>query len=209
VGGFVADAQGAIDRSVDLPPAEFRLEWGGQFENMQRAQKRLSIVVPLALVLIIALLYLTYRNVADTALLFVSVPFACVGGIWALAARGMPLSISAAVGFITLSGVSVLSGMVVASALRERLARGTARDVAIEETASASLRTIIMTALVASLGFIPMAVSEGTGAEVQRPLATVVIGGVITSTLFTLFVLPALYRLILPVPPVKILPGDR
>ena len=209
VGGFVAEAQGAIDRSVDLPAEEFRLEWGGQFENMQRAQKRLAIVVPLALVLIIALLYLTYRNVADTALLFISVPFACVGGIWALAAREMPLSISAAVGFITLSGVSVLSGMVVASALRERLARGTARDVAIEETAAASLRTIIMTALVASLGFIPMAVSEGTGAEVQRPLATVVIGGVLTSTLFTLFVLPALYRLILPVPPVKILPGDR
>jgi cobalt-zinc-cadmium resistance protein CzcA len=209
VGGFVAEAQGAIDRSVDLPAAEFRLEWGGQFENMQRAQKRLAIVVPLALLLIIALLYLTYRNVTDTALLFVSVPFACVGGIWALAARGMPLSISAAVGFITLSGVSVLSGMVVASALRERLARGTARDVAIEETSSASLRTIIMTALVASLGFIPMAISEGTGAEVQRPLATVVIGGVITSTLFTLFVLPALYRLILGVSPAKILPGDR
>jgi len=209
VGGFVAEAQGAIDRAVELPPGEFRLEWGGQFENMQRAQKRLAIVVPLALVLILVLLYLTYRNVADTVLLFVSVPFACVGGIWALALREMPLSISAAVGFITLSGVSVLSGMVVASALRERLARGTARDVAIEETSSGSLRTIIMTALVASLGFIPMAVSEGTGAEVQRPLATVVIGGVITSTLFTLFVLPALYRLILGVPPVKILPGDR
>jgi cobalt-zinc-cadmium resistance protein CzcA len=209
VGGFVAEAQAAIASRVDLPPGEYRLEWGGQFENMQRAQKRLTLVVPLALLLIIVLLYLTYRNVADTALLFVSVPFACVGGIWSLALRGMPLSISAAVGFITLSGVSVLSGMVVASALRERLARGTARDVAIEETASASLRTIIMTALVASLGFIPMAVSEGTGAEVQRPLATVVIGGVITSTLFTLFVLPALYRLILGVSPVKILPGDR
>jgi cobalt-zinc-cadmium resistance protein CzcA len=200
VGGFVAEAQAAIANEVELPTGQFRLEWGGQFENMQRAQKRLTIVVPLALVLIIALLYLTYRNVADTALLFVSVPFACVGGIWSLSLRGMPLSISAAVGFITLSGVSVLSGMVVASALRERLARGTARDVAIEETSAASLRTIIMTALVASLGFIPMALSEGTGAEVQRPLATVVIGGVITSTLFTLFVLPALYRLILPGP---------
>ena len=209
VGGFVGEAQGAIAEKVEFPAGKFRLEWGGQFENMQRAQKRLTIVVPLALLLIIALLYLTYRNVADTLLLFVSVPFACVGGIWALALRGMPLSISAAVGFITLSGVSVLSGMVVASALRERLARGTARDVAIEETSSASLRTIIMTALVASLGFIPMAVSEGTGAEVQRPLATVVIGGVITSTLFTLFVLPALYRLILRVPPALVLPGDR
>jgi heavy metal efflux system protein len=209
VGGFVAEAQKAIADKVDLPADAFRLEWGGQFENMQRAQKRLTIVVPLALLLIIALLYLTYRNVADTLLLFVSVPFACVGGIWALAFREMPLSISAAVGFITLSGVSVLSGMVVASALRERLARGTARDVAIEETSTACLRTIIMTALVASLGFIPMAVSEGTGAEVQRPLATVVIGGVITSTLFTLFILPALYRLILRVSPALVLPGDR
>jgi cobalt-zinc-cadmium resistance protein CzcA len=208
VGGFVADAQAQIASRVELPAGQFRLEWGGQFENMQRAQKRLTIVVPLALLLIIALLYLTYRNVADTILLFISVPFACVGGIWALAFREMPLSISAAVGFITLSGVSVLSGMVVASALRERLARGTARDVAIEETSCASLRTIIMTALVASLGFIPMAISEGTGAEVQRPLATVVIGGVITSTLFTLFILPALYRLILRVPPVPVLSGD-
>jgi len=208
VGGFVADAQAAIARDVDLPTGKFRVVWGGQFENMQRAQKRLTIVVPLALLLIVALLYVTYRNVADTILLFVSVPFACVGGIWALALREMPLSISAAVGFITLSGVSVLSGMVVASALRERLAKGTARDVAIEETSVASLRTIIMTALVASLGFIPMAVSEGTGAEVQRPLATVVIGGVITSTLFTLFVLPALYRLVLGVPPAAILPRD-
>ena len=202
VGGFVADAQQAIDKQVELPASEFRVEWGGQFENMQRAQKRLAIVVPLALLLIVALLYLTYRNVADTILLFVSVPFACVGGIWALAFREMPLSISAAVGFITLSGVSVLNGMVLASALRERLTKGTSRDVAIEETSVGALRTIIMTALVASLGFIPMAISEGTGAEVQRPLATVVIGGVITSTLFTLFVLPALYRIVLRVQPV-------
>ena len=204
VGGFVADAQGAIAHDVELPSGMFRLEWGGQFENMQRAQKRLAIVVPLALLLIVALLYLTYRNVTDTILLFVSVPYACVGGIWALALREMPLSISAAVGFITLSGVSVLNGMVLASALRERLTKGTSRDVAIEETAVGTLRTIIMTALVASLGFIPMAVSEGTGAEVQRPLATVVIGGVITSTLFTLFVLPALYRLVLRVAPAAV-----
>jgi cobalt-zinc-cadmium resistance protein CzcA len=140
----------------------------------------------------------------DTLLLFVSVPFACVGGIWALTLREMPLSISAAVGFITLSGVSVLNGMVLASALRERLAKGTARDIAIEETSAGTMRTIIMTALVASLGFIPMALSEGTGAEVQRPLATVVIGGVITSTLFTMFILPALYRLILRVTPVAL-----
>ena len=205
VGGFVAEAQREIAARVDLPPGQFRLEWGGQFENMQRAPKRLTIVVPLALLLIVALLYLTYRNVVDTLLLFVSVPFACVGGIWALTLREMPLSISAAVGFITLSGVSVLNGMVLASALRERLAKGTARDIAIEETSVGTMRTVIMTALVASLGFIPMALSEGTGAEVQRPLATVVIGGVITSTLFTMFILPALYRLILRVSPVTII----
>jgi cobalt-zinc-cadmium resistance protein CzcA len=198
VGGFVADAQRVIAENVALPAASYRLEWGGQFENMQRAQRRLAVVVPLALLLIVALLYLTYRNVADTALLFVSVPFACVGGVWALVMREMPLSISAAVGFITLSGVSVLNGMVLASALRERLATGAERQAAIAETAEATLRTIVMTALVASLGFIPMAISDGTGAEVQRPLATVVIGGVITSTLFTLFVLPTLYRIVLP-----------
>jgi len=200
VGGFVAEAQRAIAGRVDLPADRFRLEWGGQFENMQRAQKRLLIVVPLALGLIVALLHLTYRNATDTALLFVSVPFACVGGIWSLAWREMPLSISAAVGFITLSGVSVLSGMVVTSALRERLGRGIAAAEAVEETSASCLRTIIMTALVASLGFIPMALSEGTGAEVQRPLATVVIGGVITSTAYTLFVLPVLYRLLLRTP---------
>lgn len=209
VGGFVADAQSQIAQKIDLPRGEFRLEWGGQFENMQRAQRRLMVVVPLALLLIIALLFLTYRNAIDTTLLFVSVPFACVGGIWALSLREMPLSISAAVGFITLSGVSVLSGMVVVTALRERLARGLERNLAIEETATATLRTVIMTALVASLGFIPMALSEGTGAEVQRPLATVVIGGVITSMLFTLFVLPVLYRLTLrPVVPLPASPGS-
>jgi cobalt-zinc-cadmium resistance protein CzcA len=207
VGGFVAEAQRAIAEKVDLPPGRFRLEWGGQFENMQRAQKRLTIVVPLALLLIVALLFVTYRNAVDTALLFISVPFACVGGIWALALREMPLSISAAVGFITLSGVSVLNGMVLASALRERLAKGVTREAAVEETSVAVMRTIIMTALVASLGFIPMALSEGTGAEVQRPLATVVIGGVITSTLFTMFILPALYRMILPATPPVIVPA--
>ena len=206
VGGFVAEAQARIAERVDLPPGTFRLEWGGQFENMQRAQRRLTVVVPLALLLIVVLLHLTYRNLADTALLFVSVPFACVGGIWALALRDMPLSISAAVGFITLSGVSVLSGMVVTSALRDRLATGAAPAAAIEETSCGALRTIIMTALVASLGFVPMALSEGTGAEVQRPLATVVIGGVITSMLFTLFVLPALYRLVLPAHPATVSP---
>lgn len=142
--------------------------------------------------MILALLYLTYRSSTDTLLVFASVPFACIGGIGSLALRGMPLSISAAVGFITLSGVSVLSSMVLVSAWRT--ARETSTDPAglVRDVSVASLRTIVMTALVASVGFIPMAVSQGSGAEVQRPLATVVIGGVITSALFTLIVLPIL-----------------
>jgi cobalt-zinc-cadmium resistance protein CzcA len=153
----------------------------------------LSIVVPLALVLILVLLYLTYHSVADTVLVFASVPFACVGGVTALWFREMPLSISAAVGFITLSGVSVLNSMVLVSALRDRLATGLDPRQAIETTSLGCLRTILMTATIASVGFIPMAFSEGMGAEVQRPLATVVIGGVISSTLMTLILLPVLY----------------
>lgn len=195
VGSFVAEAQRRIAEEVELPPDRFRLEWGGQFENMKRAQQRLTIVVPLALGMIVALLYLTYRTATDALLLFISVPFACVGGIWSLAFREMPLSISAAVGFITLSGVSVLNGMLLVSALKERLERGGDPIQNLYESCFGCLRTIMTTALVASLGFIPMAFSIGSGAEVQRPLATVVIGGVITSTLFTLFELPVLYRL--------------
>lgn len=195
VGSFVAEAQKRIAEKVELPPDRFRLEWGGQFENMQRAQRRLTIVVPLALSMIVVLLYLTYRTVKDAVLLFICVPFACVGGIWTLAFREMPLSISAAVGFITLSGVSVLNGMLLASALKETLPKYADPVDALYDTCINCLRTILTTALVASLGFIPMAFSSGSGAEVQRPLATVVIGGVITSTLFTLLILPLLYRL--------------
>lgn len=193
MGSFVADAQKRIDQEIDLPRG-YHVEWGGQFENMRRAQLRLLIVVPIALVLIIGLLYITYRNVLDTAFVFLSVPFACVGGVAALWVRGMPLSISAAVGFITLSGVSVLSSMVLVSAIRGRLADGIALSEAIRGAAADRLRTIIMTAAVASVGFIPMAVSTGVGAEVQRPLATVVIGGVMTSMFTTLFILPVLYN---------------
>jgi len=155
--------------------------------------------------LIVALLYLTYRNVADTILLFVSVPFACVGGIWALAFREMPLSISAAVGSITLSGVLCSMAWCSRAACGSGSRRAPPATWPSRRRAWGRCRTIIMTALVASLGFIPMAISEGTGAEVQRPLATVVIGGVITSTLFTLFVLPALYRIVLRVQPLPAL----
>lgn len=197
VGSFVSEAQRRIDQEIKLP-AGFRIDWGGQFENMQRAQKRLMIVVPLALALIIGLLFFTYRNAMDTLFIFTSVPFACVGGIVAIWVRDMPLSVSAAVGFITLSGVSVLNSMVVVSALKSRLAEGLPLQDAIEKAAVTCLRTVLMTALVASVGFIPMATSTGTGAEVQRPLASVVIGGVISSTLMSLLVLPILYAVFAP-----------
>src|SRR5262249_12901352 len=150
-------------------PDGYRIDWGGQFENLQRAKVRLTIVVPLALAMIVVLLYLTYHNVTDTAIVFASVPFACIGGIEALALRDMPLSIPGAIGFITLSGVSVLNSMVLVSALRHRLADGMPLRDAIPQAALSCLRTIVMTALVASVGFIPMATSTGTGAEVQRP----------------------------------------
>ncbi|MBI2823058.1 MAG: efflux RND transporter permease subunit [Planctomycetia bacterium] len=195
VGSFVADAQRRIAGQVSLPEG-YRVEWGGQFESLERAKRRLSIVVPVALVMIGMLLFATYKNVTDTAIVFASVPFACVGGIAALALREMPLSISAAVGFITLSGVSVLNSMVLVSCLRGLLEKGLPLRDAIEDAALGCLRTIMMTALVASVGFIPMATSSGTGAEVQRPLATVVIGGVISSTLMTLAVLPAIYLVV-------------
>ncbi len=195
IGSFVQEAQSKIDEQIKLPDG-FRIQWGGQFENMVRAQQRLMIVVPLALSMILALLFVTYRSFQDTFLVFSSVPFACVGGILGLWLRDMPISISAAVGFITLSGVSVLNSMLVVSHLRGPHTFGMLQYDAIESTWLTSLRTVIMTALVASVGFIPMAISSSTGAEVQRPLATVVIGGVITSGLMTLFVLPVLYSMI-------------
>ena len=160
------------------------------------AQNRLMIVVPFALLMIVAILFLIYRNLTDTLLVFACVPFGCVGGIVALELRNMPLSMAAAVGFITLSGVSVLNSMVVVSLLREKLAEGMERMAAIEHAALTSLRTVLMTSLVASVGFIPMAASSSAGAEVQQPLATVVIGGVLSSALMTLLVLPALYGVV-------------
>lgn len=185
IGSFIADARARISAGVALPNG-YTMEWGGQFENMQRAQQRLAIVVPAALVLILGLLYLTYRNLIDVLCVFASVPFACVGGVLALWYRELPISISAAVGFITLSGVSVLNSMVVITAVRES-------RTSVEAAWLSRLRTIMMTTLVAAVGFVPMAISDGVGAEVQRPLATVVIGGVFSSTLMTLLVLPVLY----------------
>jgi heavy metal efflux system protein len=194
VGSFVADAQALIAKnSTD---EQMRLDWGGQFENMQRAQRRLAIVVPLALLMILGLLFISFRKLADVFLIFTGVPFACVGGVVALWMRGMPISIAAAIGFITLSGVAVLNSMVLVAFIRNQLNSGLETLAAIRESSLTCLRTIMMTSLVASVGFFPMATSQGTGAEVQQPLATVVIGGVISSTLMSLFILPALCLII-------------
>jgi cobalt-zinc-cadmium resistance protein CzcA len=195
VGSFVAEAQRTIDERVKLPSGRYRKEWGGQFENLARARTRLMLVVPLALGLIFGLLYITYNRVLDAARVFTGVPFAVVGGVFALWLREMPFSISAAVGFIALSGVSVLGDMVLVSTVRQLRDRGLALEEAILEAASTRLRPVLMTALVAAFGFVPMATSTGMGAEVQRPLATVVIGGIVSSTLLTLLVLPVLYSL--------------
>jgi cobalt-zinc-cadmium resistance protein CzcA len=193
LGGFVAEAQQRVAREVTLPAGRYRLEWGGQFENLDRASRRLEIVVPIALLLIFMLLYLTYQRLGEVFLVFSGVPFACVGGVLALWLRDLPFSISAGVGFIALSGVSVLNSMVLVTFIRHLRDRGVALEGAVIEAALTRLRPVLMTALVASLGFLPMALSTGVGAEVQRPLATVVIGGVISSTLLTLLVLPVLY----------------
>lgn len=193
VGSFVADAQAALAQLKI--PAGYWTSWGGTFENLQSATQRLQIVVPAALVLVFVLLLAMFGNAKDGLLVFTGIPFALTGGIVALWLRDIPLSISAAVGFIALSGVAVLNGLVMVSYIRTLREDGTPLDEAIREGALTRLRPVLMTALVASLGFIPMAMATGTGAEVQRPLATVVIGGILSSTLLTLLVLPILYRL--------------
>jgi cobalt-zinc-cadmium resistance protein CzcA len=171
------------------------MEWGGQFENLQRAQQRLLIVVRLPLLLIFGLLRLSFAQLRDVVLVFSTVPFACIGGIAALWLRGMPFSISAAVGFIALSGISVLNSMLLVTFIRHLLDMGMALPDAIREAAHSRVRPVLMTALVASLGLAPMALAASMGAEVQRPLATVVIGGVVSSTAMTPLVLPVLYKL--------------
>ena len=187
----VADAQEAVEREVKLPPG-WSVEWGGQFKNLQSASARLRLLVPLALLMIGILLYTTFNSVKLAALIFLNVPLAVTGGIVALALRGYPFSISAGVGFIALFGVAVLNGVVLVSYVVQRWQEGLRGADAAREAALARLRPVLMTALVASLGFVPMALATSAGAEVQRPLATVVIGGLVTSTLLTLLVLPAL-----------------
>lgn len=194
VGSYVNAVKRRIEREVELPPGYY-VRFGGQFEHLERAQERLLIVVPVALVLILVLLYFTYGRVIDALRVFTGVPFAAIGGVVALSLRGMPFSVSAAVGFIALSGVAVLGDMVLVSTVRQLVAEGVPLRQAVLRAAERRLRPVLMTALVASLGFVPMALNTGIGAEVQKPLATVVIGGVISSTILTLIVLPALYEL--------------
>jgi len=193
IGSFVEEAESAISTQVKVP-AGYWTTWGGQFEQLKEASERLRIVVPVALLLVFGLLFMMFNNLKDGLLVFTGIPFALTGGIMALWLRDIPLSISAGVGFIALSGVAVLNGLVMIAFIRSLREEGRSLSAAINEGALTRLRPVLMTALVASLGFIPMALATGTGAEVQRPLATVVIGGIISSTLLTLLVLPALYH---------------
>jgi cobalt-zinc-cadmium resistance protein CzcA len=190
--GFVSDAQQAVADHVRLPPG-YTVSWGGSFQDLQNAMARLSGVVPVALAVIFVLLYLMFGRARLATLIFFNVPFAAIGGIFALALRGMPFSISAAVGFIALFGIAILNGVVMVSYMEELRAAGLGAAAAARQAAMTRLRPVLMTATVASLGFLPMAISTNSGAEVQRPLATVVIGGLISATLLTLLVLPALY----------------
>lgn len=190
---FVADAREAVSERIDLPTG-YWIEWGGQFENLQRASNRLMVVVPLAMFLIFLLLYMTFNRLRPALLIFLNVPLAAAGGVFLLYLRGMPLSISAGVGFIALSGVAVMNGLVLVSYIRDLIREDTPTKEAVIQGSLERMRAMIMAPLVAALGFLPMALSTSAGAEVQRPLATVVIGGLVTSTLVTLFVVPSIYR---------------
>ncbi|MCA0392652.1 MAG: CusA/CzcA family heavy metal efflux RND transporter [Proteobacteria bacterium] len=193
LGSFVGDLQRSVNASLKLPEG-YWIAYGGTFEQLISASKRLAVVVPLTLLLIVGLLFLAFGSLKDAAIVFSGVPLALTGGVLALWTRGIPLSISAGVGFIALSGIAVLNGLVMISFIRKLREQGASLDVAIVDGALGRLRPVLMTALVASLGFLPMALNTGAGSEVQRPLATVVIGGIVSSTLLTLLVLPALYR---------------
>jgi cobalt-zinc-cadmium resistance protein CzcA len=194
LGSFVAEVKTRIAQEVDLP-AGYWLDYGGTFEQLESATQRLSIVVPITLVVILGLLVMAFNSFKDAAIIFTGVPLALTGGVISLWLRDMPLSISAGVGFIALSGVAVLNGLVMLAFIRDLWHERGDLASAVIDGALIRLRPVLMTALVASLGFVPMALNTGTGAEVQRPLATVVIGGIVSSTILTLFVLPILYRL--------------
>ncbi|MFL2546889.1 MAG: efflux RND transporter permease subunit [Candidatus Rariloculaceae bacterium] len=195
LGSFVDDVRTAVEQQVDIP-ANYWVEYGGTFEQLESATRRLSVVVPMTLLIIAVLLVVALGSIVDAAIIFTGVPLALTGGIAALLMRGIPFSISAAVGFIALSGIAVLNGLVMVTFIRDLRAAGHSLDDSIIEGALTRLRPVLVTALVASLGFVPMALNTGIGSEVQRPLATVVIGGIVSSTLLTLLVLPALYRIV-------------
>jgi cobalt-zinc-cadmium resistance protein CzcA len=185
-----------IEKEIPLPP-DYRVELGGQFENFERAKERLAVVIPLSVAIIFGMLLAMFRNVRFAAAVFVTVPFALTGGMLGLLARGYSFSLSAAVGFIALGGIAVLNGVVMASEVRDRLDRGQAREEAIVGGAAHVVRAVLTTAAVAALGFLPMAIATSAGAEVQRPLATVVIFGILYGTLVTLFVLPGVLMVVL------------
>jgi len=196
VASFVEEAQLRIDEQLALPEG-YVIEWGGQFENLAKAKTRFLIVVPVTLLLVFFLLYFSLKNLREVLLIYTGIPFAAVGGVFALWWRGIPFSVSAAVGFIALGGIAVLNGQILVTAIRSYLARGKELRAAVTEAARQRLRPVLATAITDAVGFLPMAISTGVGAEVQRPLATVVVAGVLTSTLLTLFVLPILYLLIM------------
>lgn len=197
LGSFVRMAQEQVNRSFKLPPG-YEIQWGGQFENQSRANRRLALVLPVSIGIIFSLLFATFHSIRQASLILLNVPFALVGGVGALWWRGLNLNLSASIGFIALFGVAVLNGIVLVSHINSLRHRGLGTPAAIREGAADRLRPVLITALVASIGFLPMAVSTETGAEIQRPLATVVIGGLITSTLLTLYLLPALYAWLSP-----------
>lgn len=192
IGTFVQEGQAKIAKQIKLPPGYY-IQWGGQFENQQRAMQRLSFVVPLSIMIIFFLLFTTFGSIKDALVVMTNVPFALIGGVVALWVRGMYLSVPASIGFIALFGVAVLNGLVLISSINRLIAKGDTIENAVTSAASSRLRPVLMTALVATLGFLPMAISNGAGAEIQKPLATVVIGGMVTSTILTLLVLPVLY----------------
>jgi cobalt-zinc-cadmium resistance protein CzcA len=193
LGTVVQRAEAAVGAQVKLPVG-MRLEWGGQYESLQAAKKRLAVVIPAVLVLIVLVLLAAFRKLNAVVIIFSHVPFAAVGGLIALAARQMPISLSAAIGFIALAGIAVLNGVVLLSRIVELEKDGLVPGEASTKAAHNRVRPVLMTALVAALGFVPMMLAQGPGAEVQRPLATVVVGGLFSSTLLTLIVLPSLYR---------------
>jgi len=203
VKSFVAEGREKIAAQVKLPEG-YTIEWGGQFENMERANQRLLFVVPMALALIFVLLFFSLKTVREVLIVASGIPLGLVGGVLALWLRGLPFTVSSAIGFIALSGVAILNGLVLVTFIKQRAETGTPVEKAVREGCLVRLRPVLMTALVAAVGFIPMAVNVGVGGEVQRPLATVVIGGIFTNTLLTLLVLPALYTLFHCRPAVKV-----